>query len=57
MIKKIYFIILVSILTAGSVSAQTVDVHFNGMGFFDNREYKEFVHARAPTRVHVWRLM
>jgi hypothetical protein len=43
MIKKIYFIILVSILTAGSVSAQTVDVHFNGMGFFDNREYKEFV--------------
>jgi hypothetical protein len=43
MIKKIYFIILVSILTARSVSAQTVDIHFNGMGFLDNREYKEFV--------------
>jgi hypothetical protein len=42
MIKKIYFVLSLIILTGGALSAQTVDVHFNGMGFFDNREYKEF---------------
>jgi hypothetical protein len=48
MIKKLYYFILLTILTGGSVTAQTVDVHFNGMGFFDNREYKEFP-ARSRT--------
>ncbi|MBD1393086.1 hypothetical protein [Mucilaginibacter glaciei] len=42
MIKKLYFIILLCFATR-AVTAQTVDVHFNGLGFFDNREYKEFV--------------
>ncbi|MES2060615.1 MAG: hypothetical protein V4456_01760 [Bacteroidota bacterium] len=43
MIKKIYLFLLTTILTAGAASAQNVDFHLNGMGFFDNREYKEFV--------------
>ncbi|MCQ6958232.1 hypothetical protein [Mucilaginibacter aquariorum] len=43
MIKKIYFALITILLTAGAASAQNVDFHLNGMGFFDNREYKEFV--------------
>lgn len=55
MIKKLYFIIIF-FLAAGAVSAQTVDVHFNGLGFFDNREYKEFVlrsRTYSGTRLNV----
>jgi hypothetical protein len=48
MIKKIYLILLVSVLVSGATSAQNVDFHLNGMGFFDNREYKEFP-ARSRT--------
>jgi hypothetical protein len=43
MIKKTYFVIVLSIFTTITVKAQTVDVHFNGLGFLDNHEYKEFV--------------
>ncbi|TWR27402.1 hypothetical protein FPZ43_13045 [Mucilaginibacter pallidiroseus] len=42
MIKKIYALVLLTILSRAAM-AQNVDFHFNGMGFFDNREYKEFV--------------
>ncbi|MEB0262373.1 MULTISPECIES: hypothetical protein [unclassified Mucilaginibacter] len=48
MIRKIYLALLVTILAAGALSAQNVDFHLNGMGFFDNREYKDFV-ARSRT--------
>ena len=43
MIKRLYFIIFVFAITTTSVLAQSVDVHFNGLGFMDNREYKDFV--------------
>jgi hypothetical protein len=44
MIKKIYpIIIILFCLSAPAVKAQTIDVHFNGLGFLDNHEYKEFV--------------
>jgi hypothetical protein len=43
MIKKIYFALLTILITAGAANAQNVDFHLNGMSFFDNREYKEFV--------------
>lgn len=43
MIKKIYLFLLTTILATGAASAQNVDFHLNGMSFFDNREYKEFV--------------
>jgi hypothetical protein len=48
MIKKIYLIIALFCTTAIMANAQTVDVHFNGLGFLDNHEYKEFV-ARSRT--------
>ncbi|OOQ58223.1 hypothetical protein [Mucilaginibacter pedocola] len=38
--KKIY-LFLVTVLIARAAAAQTVDIHFNGSVFFDNREYKE----------------
>ena len=47
MIKKIYLLIALTTLTIAA-KAQTLDVHFNGLGFLDNREYKEFV-ARSRT--------
>jgi hypothetical protein len=43
MIKKIYFTILVTAITATAALAQTVDVNFNGLAFLDNREYKDFI--------------
>lgn len=53
MIKKLYLIIAFCVLTAGSALAQSVDVHFNALGFLDNHEYKEFVdrsHTYSGTR-------
>lgn len=43
MIKKYYLLFIAFCLTAITAQAQTVDVHFNGLGFLDNHEYKEFV--------------
>ncbi|MDB4920843.1 hypothetical protein [Mucilaginibacter sp.] len=48
MIKKFYFIILISLITSTAALAQSLDIHFNGLGFMDNREYKDFV-ARSRT--------
>jgi|SRR6185503_4211718 len=41
--KKFYLTLFVSIITATASLAQTIDVDFNGLGFLDNREYKDFV--------------
>jgi hypothetical protein len=38
--KKIYLLVA-TVLISRAAAAQTVDVHFNGSVFFDNREYKE----------------
>jgi hypothetical protein len=43
MIKRLYFIIFIFSVTITGALAQSVDVHFNGLGFLDNREYKDFV--------------
>jgi hypothetical protein len=47
MIKRLYPI-LILLLFAKTLTAQTVDIHFNGLGFLDNHEYKEFV-SRSRT--------
>ncbi len=47
--KKIYLIVLLTFFTSLTALAQTtLDIHFNGLGFLDNREYKDFV-ARSRT--------
>lgn len=44
MLKKIYLILSVSILSSTAAMAQrSLDVNFNGLGFLDNREYKAFI--------------
>jgi hypothetical protein len=44
MSKKFYLLIILSVLTFTAANAQdSLDVHFNGLGFLDNREYKAFV--------------
>jgi hypothetical protein len=44
MIRKIYFSLFIFTITSGSALAQqSLDIHFNGLGFLDNREYKAFV--------------
>jgi hypothetical protein len=49
MFKRIYLLVLFSIITTTAALAQgSLDIHFNGMGFMDNREYKDFV-ARSRT--------
>src|SRR3954471_17494928 len=49
MTKKLYLLILFSLFTSAVAIAQTtLDVNFSGLGFLDNREYKDFV-ARART--------
>jgi hypothetical protein len=49
MIKKLYLFIFISALaTTVSFAQQSVDVSFSGLGFLDNREYKDFV-ARSRT--------
>ena len=45
--KKIYLTLLLAVI-AGSAWAQTIDVDASGLGFLDNREYKDFV-ARSRT--------
>jgi len=48
MTKKLCVTILISIFTGTAALAQSIDVNFNGLGFLDNREYKDFV-ARSRT--------
>lgn len=48
MIKKFYLTIFFSFFIAAAAMAQTLDVDFSGLGFLDNREYKDFV-ARSRT--------
>jgi hypothetical protein len=44
MIKKFYLLIILSILSTGAAFAQdSLDMHFNGLGWLDNREYKAFI--------------
>jgi hypothetical protein len=44
MIKKLYLVALLSFFTSAVAMAQTtLDVNFNGLGFLDNREYKDFI--------------
>jgi len=43
MLKKVYLVIAVALLTHAAALAQSLDINFNGVGFMDNREYKEFV--------------
>ncbi len=50
MIKKLYLLTLTCLLVASALKAQdtsrttpgSLDIHFNGFNFFDNREYKAF---------------
>jgi hypothetical protein len=49
MTKKFYLIALFSLFSSAIAVAQTtLDVNFNGLGFLDNREYKDFI-ARSRT--------
>src|ERR1700759_4414644 len=49
MIRKLYLLSALILLTCFKTMAQTtLDVNFNGLGFLDNREYKDFV-ARSRT--------
>lgn len=49
MTKKIYLILLISLFSSALTFAQgSLDIHFNGMGFMDNREYKDYV-SRSNT--------
>lgn len=44
MFKKLYlFAILTIISSTAALAQQSLDIHFNGMGFLDNREYKDFI--------------
>jgi hypothetical protein len=44
MSKKLYLLIILSVLSFTAAYAQdSLDVHFNGLGFLDNREYKAFI--------------
>jgi len=44
MIKKLYLLVILLVLTTGASFAQdSLDVHFNGLGWLDNREYKAFI--------------
>jgi len=49
MTKKLYLFILICLLSGVAAVAQTtIDLNFSGLGFLDNREYKDFV-ARSRT--------
>src|SRR6202012_2204100 len=49
MIKKFYLTAFFSLfISALAVAQTTLDVDFNGLGFLDNREYKDFI-ARSRT--------
>jgi hypothetical protein len=44
MFKRIYLLAIFTIITGtAALAQQTIDIHFNAMGFMDNREYKPFV--------------
>jgi hypothetical protein len=44
MFKKLYLLTILTVLTTGAALAQdSLDIHFNGLGWLDNREYKAFV--------------
>lgn len=44
MIKKIYLLLVLSFtIVSASFAQETLDIHFNGLGFLDNREYKDFI--------------
>ncbi len=44
MIKKFYLLLLLLVLiTAASFAQDSLDMHFNGLGWLDNREYKAFI--------------
>jgi hypothetical protein len=44
MIKKVYLLFIISVITStAALAQQSLDVNFNGLGFLDNREYKAFV--------------
>jgi len=44
MLKKLYLIAIITFISSTAALAQnSLDIHFNGMGFLDNREYKPFV--------------
>jgi len=44
MFKKLYLLILLSLISSAAAFAQdSLDVHFNGLGWLDNREYKAFI--------------
>lgn len=55
MLKKLYFIVFISILTTGaSFAQQSLDINFNGTSFLDNREYKDYLsrsHTFSGTRL------
>ena len=54
MIRKLYLITFLFLFAGTATLAQTVDVKFNGLGFLDNREYKDFVersHTYSGTRL------
>lgn len=47
--RKLYLLVLFTFFASGLAMAQTtLDVNFNGLGFMDNREYKDFV-SRSRT--------
>jgi hypothetical protein len=44
MMKKFYFTILISVITSTvALAQQSLDVDFSGLGYLDNREYKDFI--------------
>jgi hypothetical protein len=54
MIKKFYPILILFLFAGTASIAQTIDVNFNGLGFLDNREYKDFIdrsHTYSGTRL------
>ena len=49
MIRKFYLLlVLYFTLISAAFAQEALDVHFNGLGFLDNREYKDFI-ARSRT--------
>lgn len=56
MIRKIYLITIFFLFTGTIALAQTVDINFSGLGFMDNREYKDFIdrsHTYSGTRLEL----
>jgi hypothetical protein len=60
MIQKDILIAFFTIVTTTAIALaqeQTIDIHFNALGFLDNREYKALYCGRAPIAVFVPRLI